>query len=303
AVMARLYPFSERTAALLEEGPVAGECHRWLARVANGLRDTLDGPRCFAFLRKCCDGWISHRRIPDREIEAAVRLAYEAPCEGEKKPKAVDWPKFMYEETLTAVKGAPLLFDGTADTGMTADEALALLFKPGELVCACWRCETAVAWPLEQWLPRAGSAQFLCVNPLAGPSGTTVDGRPSVRCQSNIALRRWLVAEFDDPRMDRTMQARVAGYLDRGLPLALAVDSGGKSLHCWFYCEGAEPRELARFFALACAMGADRTRWDTCGWLRMPGGTRYKPDGSQVRQKIVYFKNRGVCERERQQIC
>ncbi|MEI7903314.1 MAG: hypothetical protein WCK89_23995 [bacterium] len=290
--MAILLPFSIRTLELLSSPPQAGDTHRWLARVASGMLDVFERGECREFLRECCDRFVAHRRIPDREIDAAVSLAYDGSREGAAaRPKEVNWPAFMYEATVFSVRDVAPLFDGTADTGMTADEALALLFKPGELVCACWRCETAVAWPLEQWLPRAGSAQFLCVNPLAGPSGTTVDGKPSVRCQSNIALRRWLVAEFDDPRMDRSMQARIATVLARcGFPFVLAVDSGGKSLHCWFFCEGAAPRDLAMFFATACAMGADRTRWDTCGWLRMPGGTRYKSDGSQVKQRIVYFK-------------
>jgi hypothetical protein len=48
-------------------------------------------------------------------------------------------------------------------------------------------------------------------------------------------------------------------------------------------------RDQARFFAVACLLGADATRWDICGWLRMPGGTRVRADGTRARQRILYF--------------
>ena len=77
--------------------------------------------------------------------------------------------------------------------------------------------------------------------------------------------------------------------LARGLPLKMAVDSGGKSLHCWYACEGRDEREAARFFWAAVALGADATRWDPCGWVRMPGGVRRKDGGTAVKQKVVYW--------------
>ena len=76
--------------------------------------------------------------------------------------------------------------------------------------------------------------------------------------------------------------------LAEAAPLVMAVDSGGKSVHAWFHVEGMGRQDQARFFAVACLFGADPTRWDICGWLRMPGGTREKADGSRVRQKILY---------------
>jgi hypothetical protein len=70
------------------------------------------------------------------------------------------------------------------------------------------------------------------------------------------------------------------------------VDSGGKSVHAWYRVDGMSAREQASFFAHACLLGADRTRWDTCGWLRMPGGLRVKSDGQQVRQKVLFWRSR-----------
>jgi hypothetical protein len=166
-----------------------------------------------------------------------------------------------------------------------------MAFKPGELVCGGWMCEQACVYTMDKWKVKAATAQFLCVNPMKGVEPVlNKEGKPSVRCQANIALRRWLVAEFDDAEQSKLDQAKIATVLGRGMPLRMVVHSGSKSLHCWFYVEGREEYEVARFFWICCALGADRTRWDPCGWLRMPGGVRRKDGGAAVKQKIVYFQ-------------
>ena len=74
--MAELYPFSSRTAELLAEPPAAGNTHRWLAQAACGLCRVLPAERCAAFLRRCCEVHVTHRWVPEREIQAAVGFAY-----------------------------------------------------------------------------------------------------------------------------------------------------------------------------------------------------------------------------------
>ena len=85
--MAELYPFSNRTAELLRTGPVAGRTHRWLAQAAAGLRHVIDADTCFEFLRECCDKFVTHRVVPDDEIEDAVDFAYAG--DGNPKPGAL----------------------------------------------------------------------------------------------------------------------------------------------------------------------------------------------------------------------
>ena len=80
----------------------------------------------------------------------------------------------------------------------------------------------------------------------------------------------------------------MASALNSALPLVLAVDSGGKSLHCWFDCRGRDDQDVAAFFAAATRLGADKTRWDLCGWVRMPGGQRWTGDGRKVKQKVLW---------------
>jgi len=293
--LALVLPFSRRVEETLREIPQAGETHRWLARAAAGLQASgrVSREACSRFLRECCARWVSHRAIPEREIEAALRLAYDTPrTPGERKP-APSWPSLDASARGNAADTAPSLFDGVTDTGLCASDVLPALFGPDEFVCAGWVCERPVCRPLREWLPRVGTAQFIAPNPMKGPRGVTKEGKPSARCQDNVAERRYLVAEFDDAAFGKPEQARVASALNCALPLVLAVDSGGKSLHCWFDCRGAGGNGMVAFFAAATRLGADQTRWDPCGWVRMPGGLRRKADGPAVRQKILWFRKDG----------
>ena len=288
--MAGVWPFSQRTVELLSRPPEAGETHHWLARCAAGLAagGQVTRENCASFLRYVCETWVRHRSIPEREIEAALRLAYDTPRDPTRKVGVV-WPKVDAAERAGAAASAATLFDGVSDTGMTADEALRDLFEPGELVCCGWICERPIIRPAGEWLPRASTLQFIVPNPMKALLGETKEGKPSARCQSNVAERRYVVAEFDDAAFGKPQQARVASALAVALPLVMVVDSGGKSLHCWFDCRGVEAADVAAFFAAAVKLGADKTRWDPCGWVRMPGGLRRR-DGVATRQKILYFK-------------
>ena len=291
--MARLWPFSDSSARLLERPPEAGETHRWLARAACGLNRTMTRDNCAQFLREVCSRWVTHRQVPEREIAAAVALAYEsAPAGPAGRKPSFQWPTCdKGERTAALTKCAAPLFDGVTDTGVTASEALGGLFGLDEVICGGYRCETAVAATLESyWGPKAAGAQFVCPNPLKGASAVpNKEGKLSVRCQANVAARRWIVAEFDDPALGRAEQAKIGSVLGRVLPLKMAVDSGGKSLHCWYSCAGLNERGVALFFAWAVSLGADPSRWDPCGWVRMPGGLRRKSDGATVRQKVVFW--------------
>ena len=221
---------SPKTMERLAKMPGQGGTHLWLAQVAGGLKKVLTPEQCERFLARCCEELATHRVFPEREIVDAVNLAYGAKRGSRSAPK---WPEGMPEKIAKAVADPSVpLFDGVTDMGMSAAEALAMLFRPGELVCAGAACERPKARRLEDWVDAAES-QFICPNPLIGPSAFTKDGRPSVRCQSNIAVRRWIIAEFDDPALSKGQQAKIASVLARGLPLRLVVDSGGKSVHCW----------------------------------------------------------------------
>jgi hypothetical protein len=72
-------------------------------------------------------------------------------------------------------------------------------------------------------------------------------------------------------------------------PLALAVHSGSKSIHGWFYCAGQPEERLRSFMNGAVSIGADRATWTRSQFVRMPDGTR---EGGA--RQAVYFFNPGV---------
>jgi hypothetical protein len=288
--VATLYPFSGVTEERLRMGPEPGETHRWLAQVASGLSGVMPAERCFAFLRRCCDECVAHRAIPDRELEAAVELAYsETGTTTNFGRRALKWPKQddgVIRQVLAEV--API-FEGYAGTGLRPEAVLRELFRPGELVCTGAVSERATVRPVEEVIHDAELLQFIVVNPMRGRAARNHQGKESVRCQNNVGARRHVVAEFDDERLDKRMQAQLATALGEMAPLVMAVDSGGKSVHAWYRVEEMSARDQARFFAVACLLGADPTRWDVCGWLRMPAGLRLVGGVPKVRQRILYW--------------
>ena len=290
--MANLYPFSNRTAERLAAAPTAGSTHKWLAQVASGVSHVLTPQKCFEFLRRCCDVHVAHRRVPDREIEAAVEFAYGERGAGESVNygrRAIEWPEANAEVIRKVLGTVEPVFDGETTTGLRPGDVLPHLFRGGELVCTGADSERATVRPVEDVLTDAAVLQFICVNPMRGSLAMNHAGRPSARCQNNVMARRYLVAEFDDATLCKRSQAQLASALGDMAPLVMAVDSGGKSVHAWYAVEAMSRRDQARFFAVACLLGADQTRWDICGWLRMPGGLRQRPDGSRVRQRILYW--------------
>jgi hypothetical protein len=278
------------TATRLQKMPGPGGTHMWLAQVAGGLKRVLPAEACAAFLQECCERWVTHRVVPRREILDAVHFAYDG--EATVGHQGRRWPAADAAAITRALAAdGAAVCDGVTDTGMTAAEALTHLFRPGEWACGGWSCERPVVRRLEEWLENAADAQFVCPNPVRGAEPVSCKaGRPSLRCQANVAMRRWIVAEFDDATKSKAEQAKLVTTLARALPLGMLVDSGGKSLHGWFYCEGFAEGDVDRFFRVACVLGADPSRWDPCGWVRMPGGLRRKTDGTTVRQKIVFAR-------------
>ena len=99
--MAELYPFSNRTVELLRAPPAPGQTHRWLAKVACGLRHVLDADTCFAFDRhaRC-------HQILNVTVEGAQRDAelLSQPRAGGETPAAEQF--YKAEEAVCAAHGS-----------------------------------------------------------------------------------------------------------------------------------------------------------------------------------------------------
>jgi hypothetical protein len=203
--------------------------------------------------------------------------------------KPADWPDPNQALIERVISETTPVFDATQDTTLSAAEVLPHLFEPGELVCSGPSKERPMVRPLEETLKDAGELQFIVINPMRGLQAPNYQGRLSHRCQNNTGIRRHLVAEFDDPNLTKDQQARLATRLGKLAPLVMVVYSGGKSLHAWFRVDHLSSKDQVRFFCVACLLGADPTRWDVCGWLRMPGGLRVVDGVPSVHQTILHF--------------
>ena len=79
--------------------------------------------------------------------------------------------------------------------------------------------------------------QFVVPNAMSAEEGIAKDGHTSFRCRDNAALhRRFVVVEFDQ-RDDEYMQPALHWHLSELAPLVMCVESGGKSIHGWYFVE------------------------------------------------------------------
>jgi hypothetical protein len=124
---------------------------------------------------------------------------------------------------------------------------------------------------------------------MSAATGLTRDGRRSKHALSNTGPRRFLLVEFDTGAVDH--HAALLLHLAQRAPLALAVHSGGKSIHGWFYCHGQPEARLECFMRYAVSLGADTATWTRSQFVRMPDGVR-----SDGRRQIVFFFNPRVLQ-------
>lgn len=164
-----------------------------------------------------------------------------------------------------------------------ADALVDALFPGDPLLCVAGKLTRAKTAPREQWRGKLADLQFIVPSPMSAMRGLTQTGKSSARCLDNTGPRRFLVVEQDTGTPDE--QARVLLHPAERAPLALVVSSGGKSLHGWFYCEGASDNQQAKFFNLATKLGADPATWTPCQLVRLPEGRR--DNGN--RQSVIFF--------------
>jgi hypothetical protein len=182
------------------------------------------------------------------------------------------------------------------------DQIIDILFPGNPLLCCGWAWHHSDTRPRNRWYKLHG-LQFIVPNPMTAPVGLTKTGKLSGHASSNTGPRRFLIVEFDfDPggsaeearllatlgtegRDVRDLCAALLLHLAEQAPLALAVYSGGKSLHGWFYCQYVADEKLRRFFQYALRLGADGVNWNPSQFARMPDGLRER----HTRQTVYFF--------------
>jgi hypothetical protein len=240
------------------------------------------------------------RRVPDREIKDAVRKAYESasarPCSRDASVRPTSsapapWPRPDAARIAKVASSgcgladlweqSPLRFE---DNESHAEELIDTLFPGDPLLCIARTVPAeAVTQPRSAWRGQLASCALIVPSPMLAPLGETQDGRQSPRCLANTGPRRFLVVEFDSGDLDN--QAARLLHLRSIAPLALAVHSGGKSIHGWFYCAGVPEETLRQFMSKCVSLGADPATWNRCQLVRLPDGQR---DNGQP-QRAYYF--------------
>jgi hypothetical protein len=109
---------------------------------------------------------------------------------------------------------------------------------------------------------------------------------------SNSPEEARLLATLETEGRDvRDLCAALLLHLAEKAPLAMAVHSGGKSLHGWFYCAGIAEEKVLGFFGYAVSLGADSANWNRSQFARMPDGLR-----ENGKRQTVYFLNPAVAK-------
>jgi hypothetical protein len=282
--MATLPHYHASLLDMLDRQPGKGRGHPWLFRVALHLRHYHTEDACFRLLRSCADEW-RDRTVPDAEIWKAVRKAYSATAEEALAVSAVPWPEPSPEAIARVLSTTTPLFGLEPVEDLSAPRLLPALFDWDELVCAGYAQWQGATATLQEIQPNAGAFQFVVPSPMTARTGVSQEGEPAFRCLANTGPRRFLVIEGDSATKEE--QARILSHLAGLLPLVLVVDSGGKSLHGWYWAAGRPEPDLRLFMEYAVHLGADPHTFVRCQWVRMPGGTRYS-DGAPRPQPVIH---------------
>ena len=283
--MAILEPYHAALQNMLASQPAKGRGHHWLFRFALHFRHYHSAEACFRLLRACADEW-KDRIVPDAEIWKAVHKAYSATSEGAREASAIPWPDPSSEAIARVITQTAPLFALTS-LDVQCGQLLPALFEYDELVCVGYAQQDGVTATLQEAMPNAERYQYIVPSPMSGRSGHNQEGEVSFRCLANTGPRRFLVVENDAATKEE--QARILSHLARFLPLALVVDSAGKSLHGWFWASGIPESAVRLFMEYAVHLGADPHTWVRCQWVRMPGGTRYGNEVAPRRQDVLYL--------------
>lgn len=281
---------------LLSACPPAGAgVHNWLFRCARQLHAHCGESEIVELLAAASFG--CGRSIPRREIEAAVanaaKCAWQPNATGINYQAAPTWPAVNQTRREAIIKDGPALADLWENSpvrvdwnGSKTEEIVDQLFPGNPLLC-CGKSKSEFSTRhREEWHGQLSAMQLIVPSPMSKRFGWTKETPPkqSEHTLDNTGPRRFLVVEFDSGAFHD--HAALLWHLAQFGPLALAVHSGSKSLHGWFYCQGQHEEKLHKFMRYAVSLGADRATWTRSQFVRMPDGTRE----NGAHQAIHYFR-------------
>ena len=278
-----------------------GGLHQWLFRVARALHTYRRRDEIISMIEQAVAG----EPVQAREIEDAVNnsaaCAWEPCISGRdvQHPRYLRWPALDSNRRATVLSAGAGLVDlwetspfPLTDNLVRSEQFVDALFPSDVLLCCGKSSREFATKPRSKWRGSLSTLQLIVPSPMSEVWGKTKDGKKSQHTLSNTGPRRFLVVEQDSGTADE--QASVLLHLAGMAPLVLAVHSGSKSIHGWFYCEGRAEEQLRRFMNYAVSLGADRATWTRSQFVRMPDGTR-----DNGKRQSVFFFNPEVLKNER----
>jgi hypothetical protein len=271
-----------------------GGLHNWLfciARVLHGCRRQPD--EIIELLYAITAG----EPVKPHEIEDAVEnskaVAWQPNGQTAAALRQPTWPKLDQQKRQTMIASGAGLVDLWERSPVRfelnlsyTERIIDALFPDNPLLCV--GRSNSDFFPQNQTRQELrGRLRQLAVivpNPMTARVGLTKTGKQSAHALAITGKRRFLVIEQDSGSIDE--QAAILLRLAERAPLTLAVFSGHKSIHGWFFCAGQSDEFLRRFMAWAVTLGADPALWTRSQFTRMPDGCR-----ENGKRETVFFFN------------
>lgn len=276
---------------LLDSPPQRGDgLNNWFFRLARVLHPYRTPAAIVRLLAAATAG----EPVKPGEIERAVKNSGATawhPGQRLAPARVRAWPAVNRErrEAITGTgygladlrKASPVRFE---DSESHAEQIVDALFPGNPLLCVGRSSYQFATRTREEWRGRLAKMQFIVPSRMIARKGRTKDGKESAHALENTGPRDFLVIEQDAGTADE--QSAVLLHLAKRAPLTLAVHSGGKSIHGWFFATGQTEDRLRDFMRYAVALGADRATWTRSQFVRMPDGRR----DNGKRQTVFFFK-------------
>jgi len=284
-------PLPQYVQALLASPPHrGGGLHQWLFRVARALHPYRGRDEIISLIEQAVIGEPVQRGEIEDAVDNSAPYAWQPPA-SRRSARFSRWPSLDTDRRAAVISNGGGLADlwetspfPLTDNRVRAEEFIDALFPSEALLCCGKSNRDFATKPRDEWRDSLSTLQLIVPSPMSEVWGKTKKGKRSQHTLANTGPRRFLVIEQDAGTPDE--QAAVLLHLAGMAPLALAVHSGSKSIHGWFYCVGKTEERLRAFMNYAVRLGADRSTWSRSQFVRLPDGTR---EGGA--RQMVYFFN------------
>jgi hypothetical protein len=249
---------------LLASPPRRGKgLNLWYYRTARVLHPYRDPAEIIELLKAATAGELVKHGEIERAMERSKATAWKPSQSAQRVTQASAWPKVNAEQREAVIASGLGLVDlweisriRFEDNESHTEEIIDALFPGNPLMCAGRNnCDFATQLRKE-WRGRLAALQLIVPSPMTARIGPTQEGKESAHALEITGPRRFLVIEQDHGTIDE--QAAALLHLAERAPLAVAVHSGSKSIHGWFYCAGRPEEKLREFMRYAVSLGADR---------------------------------------------